>query len=526
MRSVDQYPMFSSFFGFSEQHTSPKPSGKRNILASELALFENIRDRVNVPETFRDQGEMTISEVEEAAVSLWDSPVFSFFRESNTRGPEKKVGVLAFLLDRFIKKSKNYYDSKQIFFPHLSAAVRKISKEIFTKKTEFNGESVYKILGMFDIYGLFHMFCTQMVPVGLNFDFAQVDEQKTRPVSNVYVNLVKTLSPESISATLTDVDTEYFGKEQKWISNDKETRNKIANEMFTFVKEHLTQHPEETITIIEPGAGNGEFTSILAELVFKDPQTRGKVNLVLKEYSEKMISEGRHKFERLEKKLSETHDEPIDLKIHYICGSADIPLQTQLEGIRKLVETREEAQLQKTYQLTFEQAEKLLNEVNGTKVVGAVSTYTFGAMGEYASGVAKQTMSDVSREGKIVFVDFAERPPNEYIEKEPITTEKKERIKKLRRIFDIYGAFGFAQGLAINLGFWEHDVLQIWRVYHDIISSKNKPEDTSSEIDLKPFAFLPISTNGRSVTAVALPGYFEMFIRTQGLADPNAVLSC
>ncbi|GIK83664.1 MAG: hypothetical protein BroJett025_02860 [Patescibacteria group bacterium] len=524
---IDTYPRFADGL-FDPEERAPIRKKKRVLTPEELEKIGNPQAKLEVivPDKFKDQNPLTIAEIQEAAQVLWNNQIFSFFRSYNQRGPEKKVGVLSKALNTFVKRLKGYYEHKEVFFPFIDDTVRAICIELFTKKSELSSKSIYELLGMFDLYSLFHMFCTQTVPVGLHFDFAQENTGETPTVPSRSMRLFKFLSPQGISSTLRTFDRSFFSKEQKWISNDKETRIKIAHEMFSFIKEYLSSHPNEVVTIIEPGAGNGEFTGILAELIFQDSQTRGRVNLVLKEYSERMILEGRNKLERLQKKLTTPQGEPVDLRVHYICGSAEVPLQDQLNDIKSLVETQDNDSLQQKYKLTFEQAENLLKQTVGSKVVGAVSTYTFGAMGEYAVKIAQQTLADVVTEGRIIFADFADRPPEEYTQKEYTTQKKKQkRLRKLIKIFDTYAGLGFAEGLAINLGFWEHDVMQIWNVYHMILSLNNRPENTSSEVDLKAFALLPISANNSGVTVVALPGYFETIIRTQGLAGPETKVS-
>ena len=291
--------------------------------------------------------------------------------------------------------------------------------------------------------------------------------------------------------------------------------------MFEFIKEYLLEHPDEIVTIIEPGAGNGEFTGKLAKLIYQDENTRGRVNLVLKEFSKEMSNEGRVKFEKLREELKVADNE--QLRINYIGGSADVPLQDQIDDIKQLLQTNQLELLEKKYFLNQEQANKLLNEVKATKVIGAVSTYTFGAMGKIAPQIARQTIQDVIKNGKIVFVDFAERPPDEYVNNDPMTNQARKRLRKLRKIYDTYKSFGFEEGLSINLGFWEHDVRQVWDILHEVISTKKLK--SSSNVDLKPFGFIPIKVDKENVKAIALPGYFELFIRTEGLLDPDITIN-
>lgn len=516
-----------------EKSSKLNPNKKREITKSELGIFEIHKKESRIPEEFRDQPIITVKEIGKAAKALQENIAFKFFYETNEETSELKIKLLVSALDKFFEKFTSYYESRNIHLPLMSVEFRNILKELFTKKTKFNSESVYQILGMMDVYGLFHMFCTQMVPVGLNFDFGKTKKanvfEKSDKNNQSYKfekieRLLRRIFPNRI---VVNIDKSKFKKEQEWVSNDKETRIKLANEMFLFLLDYLEKNPNETVTIIEPGAGNGEFTSILAELIFKNTNTRGRVNLILKEFSKKMISEGRHKFNRLKEKLETEHSlNTVDLGIHYIQGSAEIPLQEQIDEIQKLLKDKNLEKLLEEFNLNKQQAEELLNKVSNTKVVAGTSTYTFGAMGKYAKKIAQQTINDVIKGGKIIFVDFAEKPPNKYVQNESNTKNEKTRLQQLKKIYDLYASIGFAQGLAINLGFWEHDINQVWEVYDNIISDENLVRETSSQVDLKPFAFIPIRLrkNGKTLRTIVLPGYFEKIIRTTGLSKKDTTI--
>lgn len=516
---------------FDEYFGPERPSSISYLISRKKSLHETpnvvlpTNEEFAISEAFRDQQPLTVAQITEAAKELSHSIPFEFFMKNYEITDKRKIKILVYLLNVFLERLEKQYKIKDIHVPFGDKTVREVLSNIFTNTINLDSKSIYKILSTFNAYALFHSFCTQMVPIGLNFDFAKTRTEK--PVK-AFKNARKIMRIFGKDKDLPFVSAEknYFSPEQKWLSNDEETRIKIAEEMFQFIKEYLHSHSDENVTIIEPGGGNAEFTAILAQKICEDTITRNRVTIIVKEFSKEMIHEGKNKLDRLKKKLANIQGSEIDLGVFFIEGSAETSLNEQLTKIKKLVSLELENELLNQYSLTLTEAIELLKRVIDTKVIGAISTYAFGAMidpknPDLATNIATRTIRDVSSQGKVIFTDFAERPPDQYILDEQNATIKNE-IREKRKIFDLFANFGFAQGLAINLGFWEHDVIQIWKILHSLKANFGKQLQVSSEIDLKPFALLPLAATEEIVDSLAIPGYFEMIMRTNGLGDPTS----
>lgn len=519
-KGVPIVPKYIQFIGFDNQLP-------RIPQVSNRASTERFRSTDKLPVKFRGQPEMTAIQIGETASRILENQTLRNLFTNATRNTDRRLTLLALSLHATLRILSPYYKKEEIFFPQQNPAVIELVTKLFTHTFPVDSATLYQLLGEAEMYGAIHRFCTQTVPEGLSYNFA-AENSVNNQINKQLPHSLKRIIPKGIQTGLVEIDSSYFSKEKKWIANDRETRMQLAQEMKAYLVEYLNNNPDKEVSVIEPGGGNAEFSVILAQLLEEDDITRGKVNIIIKELSSQMVQEGKDKIAQITREKQVQSNTSPDYKIHYIGGSAITPLADQINKITQLVASHNEAQLKTEFFISMAEAEKLLQQCTNTPVVAAISTYTFGAMGENAVAIVEQTQRDVIQNGLLLFCDFAERPPHEYSHSPILAQEERDRLATLVKVYDDYSTLGLKQGLATNYALWRHDVMQIWNVYTQLAKQSQKTDSNSaasSTIDLKPFAFLPLKKNKEKITTLVIPGYFEMIIRAKGIGSNDALIA-
>lgn len=514
-------PQYGQFIGF-DNPLPPVIDRKREKFSAEY--FGSLD---KLAEKFRGQPEMTSTQIEETARAILNNQTFKNLFDNAIPNKNFMLTQLALRLNNLLRIMGPYFKKNAIYFPQQNPSVIELVTKLFTHTLTINSQELYQLLGKAEMYGAFHRFCTQSVPEGLKYNFATfTPAEKTD--NKLLPHVLRRILPKGIRTGLVEIDSSHFSKEKKWIANDRETRIKLAHEMREYLIEYIQSHPNQEVSIIEPGGGNAEFSVILAQLLEENEATKRKVNIIIKEFSSQMAQEGKDKIAQItHEKMLQGRPQP-NYKIHYVGGSAVTPLADQITMISQLVKSGDQVQLQNEFFLTMSEAQKLLLECNNTPVVAAVSTYTFGAMAKHAVPIVEQTQRDVIKDGLLLFCDFAERPPYEYSHSPLHTPEEQTELAALIKTYDDFSRLGLIHGLATNYKLWEHDVMQVWNVYTQLAKQSQNIDTTShvsSTIDLKPFAFLPLKKRGDKITTLVIPGYFEMIIRAQGTGKSDTLIT-
>ncbi|MDH5533075.1 MAG: hypothetical protein OEX81_01470 [Candidatus Pacebacteria bacterium] len=452
-----------------------------------------------------------------SAQALLKSPAWKKLYE-NAVPVSSEVQQLILQLDHYHQIQSHNKKNENIFLPLLDPHIREVVVTIFTRLPVYDASSVYRILSAGRIYGLFHRFCTQSVPLS-----TKNDQYSPQWSTSMFHSFLPKLG--SLQADIVKINPEKLSKETMWRSNDQETRLRLANEMFDHVKQYIIDHPDEKVTIIEPGGGNAELSVILAHQIAKDPQTKGKANIIIREINHDMAEEGKDKIEQIE--LEENTDEDFRLDIDYIIGSADKPLQDVLLEIKKALEIQDKEKLSE-FGLNIEEAEYLLSEMNDRKVIGGISTYTAGAMSNKnndrttATRVFDHLAHDVdAKDGLIIINDFSAVPPDSLLDDKKLTSQQNKQIKYLKKVDKSFQRSGLNKALEVVYGLWGegvgHDTRQIWKV---LASLKRLGLEVSADPQLRDFAILPTFLDNRYLK---MPGFTETTLRCSGLSTNSKI---
>ncbi len=453
--------------------------------------------------------------------------------------------------------------------PLFDSNVAEVATKMFSTLPQMDSRRVYEILGAGMIYGAIHRFQVQSMPEGLSVDFGKVvDESGIKPPA--YEGLLKFV-PWSFARrvnkmlevgnrAMVAVDEGFLSKETKWRSNDKETRHRLTREMFEHLKKEVSeeQNPDQHFIVLEPGGGNGEGSVPLAEMIADDEKMAGRVTVLVREYELGMIWEGWTKMFLLNLQREKQGKKPID--IEFIRGSAATPVAVQLGEAKALLDQVAEewktwhqtetggafrvaplaagapSEIRKLHEdfgiLYPEQGEALLRKLNGSRISGGMSFFTAGAMStelgdnSIAVQIAKQLRDDVEVGGLILWNDFADAPDTKFVD--GLTDKTRERVEKMVEIFKAYGKLGFKKGLDRIYKFWGggldennpgHDVRQIWQIKEAMEGMDEAGSETEAGVDLKVFSLLPRFKKGNQWVCSAVPGYFELLVRTRGKAE-------
>lgn len=484
---------------------------------------------------YQGQPDMTVSDLGHVARALLESSAWKKLFE----GSSKRITPLVDYFNKLIKLMAQVYPKLGVTVPFFDPDIRKVTTKMFTSMPQMDSSEIYDTLGTGGIYGAVHRFQVQSLPEGLKVDFGTIFSNKYH--SHFYEKLLHFV-PGKFSnwlreiltvanQTMIEVDEKYLGKETKWRSNDKETRYRLIEEMFNHLKEVVKSEKDnnQRFVVLEPGGGNGEGSVLLAEKIADDPELSGRITILVREYGQGMISEGRTKVFLINSDREKNNKKPID--IEFIKGSAIVPVSSQLAKVKKLYHNNNIQELKEDYSLnSLEMTKELLDKVNGARIVGGMSFFTAGAMstelGEnsIAVKIAQQLREDVEEGGLILWNDFAAAPKTSYINR--LSEETKNQVRRMKEIFDEFGKLGFQEELKQIYKFWGgaikdnpgHDVRQIWEIMTAMETIDNKEESiTETEVNLKPFAILPVyKVGGNKWICYAIPGYFELLVRTKG----------
>lgn len=481
------------------------------------AVLEKIRQAEKISPEFQGQPDLTVEELSQAALELLNCEAWkALYQDSIPATQEAKE--LTEELDHFYERHMDMEAKHKISLPLLDQNIRQVVTTIFTRLPKYNADSVYNILSASRAYGLFHRFCTQSFPVGM--ETALENNGVRKSISESILTLLLPKRMRGLNAQLEKIDSKKLSPETKWRALDKETRIELAQEMFLHVKEYLKTHPDEKVIVIEPGGGNAELSSLLAEQLYSDQDTAGRAQIIVREYSHEMIAEGREKIAQIESASGEK-----SLPIEFIAGTAEIPLVEHLESIKVAVQQEDELLLTR-FGLSLERAKRLLAFVDGAKVIGGISTYTAGAMSQ-EEGVNTTTTrifstlaSEVDQEGLIIINDFAAAPPQELSKDERFSDLNQAKIAQTRKILTSFDQAGLSAGLATVYGLWGkgvgHDTRQIWQTYLKL----HQDQELSATIDakLRPFSLFPLPLYNRYLN---IPGFLEATIRCRGKAHDS-----
>ncbi len=491
--------------------------GQVKITKEEL---DEIKSAEHISTEFQGQPDLTVSQLSKAALELLNSPAWKKLYEDSipsTQDTSQLTSDLEHSYKSYEKLAKNH----NIHIPLFDENIRKVVTTIFTRLPKYDAESVYSILSAGRAYGLFHRFCTQSFPV--NFEPVLSPPSQKRSLAD---SIMATFLPQRIKKLKTQLiklDSSTLGPETKWRAIDKETRIVLATEMFTHVRRYLTAHPDEKVVIIEPGGGNAELSSILAEQIAANPATSGKATILIREYSLEMAQEGQEKISSLSQQKPN-----LDLDIEFLIGSAEIPLVDQLREIKRAI-ANSNSQTLANFGLDINQATKMLANLEGKKVIGGISTYTAGAMSteDGTDTTATRIFENLAREvdaqdGHIIINDFAATPPQELMTDPIFTRLDKEKIAFLRNIGDSFKEAGLSHGLATVYGLWGegvgHDTRQIWQTYLKLL--KEKARGLTLDTNLRPFSLFPLPFNNRYLN---IPGFIETTVRCRGNAKDSQI---
>jgi len=292
-----------------------------------------------------------------------------------------KFVLLAEILEIYSRFAASIFIRNGIYVPIFYKEIRSGIRLWMTKVTQRSCDNIsdwtYTVLGREKAYGATHtLFNTQLLPEEVMPDYSR--------------RLFGFLPLDVIGR-------KYFARDAKWEANDYRTRRKLALEIARHAKEYKEGHDNvDKVIILDVGGGNGE----LAALIARSEELPSGVLVVVREYNNEMIAEGREKIASLKEKGM------LNADVVFIQGDAQAPFK---EAINKLVTERE--QLPEADRKDLETL--LIWNKSSAPVVGAVTAYTMGAMHfegspyQVAQNIAVQMAEDISEGGKVLIVDFA-----------------------------------------------------------------------------------------------------------------------